>query len=170
MGIHRLAGVCLVGLVAIVGASCSSHSPASTPTTTGAPTSTSSTASVGDATSVGHQQSASGPSGQRISATATRPDHTGPELGGPPGSWVTGLVVENLGPASYQPSPLTEVTLVDASGKHYAPIKITPGATAIGSGQQERMLLYFVLTSGVQPTAVEFAPFGSSETTIRWNG
>jgi hypothetical protein len=105
-----------------------------------------------------------------VSANATRPDHTGLELGGPAGSWVTGLTVDNLGPASFQPTPLAQVTLVDASGKHYAPVKITPGPTLIAAGQQERMLLYFVLSAGAEPAAVEFAPFGSSGAPIRWNG
>jgi hypothetical protein len=83
-----------------------------------------------------------------------------------------GLIVENVGPGVFQSVPASQVTVVDDSGKSYAPV---PGATPttgepaqMAPGQQLRILLYFVLAPGATPKTVSYAPFGSSVTPLRW--
>jgi hypothetical protein len=79
-----------------------------------------------------------------------------------------GLTVENMGPGVYQPAPVSQIALVDTSGKSYNPVKVTPNVTPLAVGQVARVLLYFVLAPGATPAAVDFAPFGSSVPSIRW--
>jgi hypothetical protein len=167
MAMQRLACVCLVGVVALVGTSCATHGTASPLRHGNAPSASSPSTSVASESSVGSQQTATGPSGQKVTATATKPDHTGQGLGGPPGSWAMGLTVENIGPGVYQPAPASQV-LIDTAGKSYRPVKVTPATAALAVGQQARVLLYFVLAPGATPKAVDFAPFGSSAPSLRW--
>jgi hypothetical protein len=63
---------------------------------------------------------------------------------------------------------VSQVILIDASGKSYRPVKVTPAATPLAVGQQARVLLYFELAPGATPSAVDFAPFGSSAPSLRW--
>ena len=83
------------------------------------------------------------------------------------------LVVTNAGPGPFQSSPPTQVTIVDASGKTYAPV---PGSlvvqgkpSVVAAGQQLKMLLYFVMASTTKPTGVTFAPYGSSVAPLHWS-
>lgn len=168
MVMQRLARVCLVGVVALVGASCAGHGTASPLRHDNPPTVPSPSTSVASESSIGSQQTATDPSGQKVTATATKPDHTGQGLGGPPGSWAMGLTVENIGPGDYQPAPASQVILTDAAGKSYRPVGVTPATAPLAVGQQARVLLYFALAPGATPRAVDFAPFGSSGPSVRW--
>jgi len=179
----RPASACVIGLVVIIGASCSSGgSNASSGTTSSAPHATSSTTSPITSTSTtasstsrfGTHQTATGPAGQQLTVTAGKPVHTGYSVGGPPGSWAMGFIVKNLGPGTFGWNPSTQVTLVDSSGKSNAP-RVTATATAtlgkpvtVAVGQQIPVLLVFVLGPGAQPETASFSPFGTSVAPIKW--
>ena len=131
MAMQCLARVCLVGVVSFVGTSCATHGTASPPRHDNAPSASSPSTSVASESSAGSQQTATDQSGQKVTATATKPDHTGQGLGGPPGSWAMGLTVENMGPGVYRPAPVSQVILIDAAGKSYRPVKVTPATAAL---------------------------------------
>jgi hypothetical protein len=169
MAMQRLAGVCLVGVVALVGASCATHGTASPPRHDNPPTVPSPSTSLASGSPIGSQQTATDPSGQKVTATATKPDHTGEGLGGPRGSWVMGLTVENIGPGAYRPAPASQVILTDTAGKSYRPVEVKPATAPLAVGQQARVLLYFALAPGATPRVVDFAPFGSSAPSVRWS-
>jgi hypothetical protein len=83
------------------------------------------------------------------------------------------FVITNLGPAPFQSSPPNQVTITDASGKIFAPV---PGSLAaqgkpsvVASGQQLRMLLYFLMAPTAKPRIVTWVPFGSSVPPLRWS-
>lgn len=176
---RRLASAGIVGLLVVIGTSCSSGgtpapAPSSgTPSTTAAATTPPTATTLGGATSVGHAQTTTDPAGQKVTALAGKPTLGGPGVGGPPGSWVMVLVLTNAGPGPFQSSPPTQVTITDASGKNYVPV---PGSlvvqgkpSLVAAGQQLKMLLYFVMASSTKPTSVSFAPFGSSVAPLRWS-
>jgi hypothetical protein len=180
----RLASACVVGLVAIIGASCSSNgSNASSGTTSSAPHATSSTTSSTTSVSTttapntsrfGSAQTVTGPTGQQLTATAGKPEPSGYSVGGPPGSWAMGFIVKNLGPGTFAWNPSAQVTLVDSSAKSNAPqVAATATATTgkpvtVAVGQQIPVLLVFVLTPRTQPKTATFSPFGTSVAPTQW--
>jgi hypothetical protein len=179
--VRRLTGACIVSLVALVGASCSSGgsdasnqqstttAPAPTTTAAGSPTTT-----AQNAVSTGTHQTTSSPSGEKLSVVAGTPEHVGASVGGPPGSWEMGFVVENTGTNAYPLAPRAQVTMVASSGTSYPPALDqvntagTGAPTTVAAGQQARVLLVFALPSGTTPTSVVFVPFGTSVAPLRW--
>jgi hypothetical protein len=180
----RLKSAFVVGLVVIIGASCSSNgSSASNGTASSAPHASSSTTSPITSTSTtaagtsefGTAQTATGPAGQQLTVTAGKPVHTGYAVGGPPGSWAMGVIVKNLGPGPFGWNPSAQVTLVDSSGRSNAP-RVAATATAttgkpvtVAVGQQIPVLLIFVLGPGAQPRSASFSPFGTSVAPLEWS-
>ncbi len=173
---RRLLLISSLPLMALVTTACSSSgtttstttSSGGIPTTAAAPTTT-----LPGTLGPGTPQTATGPSAQKITATPTNATHHGALVGGPPGSWVVGLVVSNGGPGPFTSTPSTQVALVSASGQQYHPVSgTTPqtgGPTALPVGGQVRMLLFFTLPDGGTPTAVVFTPFGTAAPALRWN-
>jgi hypothetical protein len=175
---RRLASAGVISFLALIATSCSTGGTAapapssSAPSTTTPATTLPTTTTVGSATSVGHAQSATDPAGQKVTALAGKPTLGGPGVGGPPGSWVMVLVLTNAGPGTFQSSPPTQVTIVDASGTSHAPVpgsQVVQGKpSSLAPGQQLKMLLYFVMGPTVNPTSVSFSPFGPSVAPLRW--
>jgi hypothetical protein len=171
----------VVALMAIAGASCATNAatashgtttpapPATTTATTGVSTSTHS------AVSVGHAQTATSPTGQSLTVTAGKPEPVGYSVGGPPGSWVVGFILTDVGPGTFGWVPSAQVTLVDSSGRVNSPQVETTATTATGKpaivavGQQLRVLLIFVLATGAHPKTASFAPFGTSVAPTQWS-
>jgi hypothetical protein len=165
-----------MAVAAVLMASCSSNS-APAPSTTTAPSAPPTTATPALSTIAGQPapgttQSATGPSGQKVSGTPTTAEHIGAEVGGPAGSWLVGLVVVNQGPGAFQSIPASQVTVVDSSGKSHAPLVMsTPETgmpTSLAVGGQLRMVLVYVLPAGVTPRTVTFAPFASPVPALQW--
>jgi hypothetical protein len=159
--------------MALTGAGCTSGTmPAAvahvTTTTTTAPILSTASTPGGAGTS----QTATGATGQRVTATPTHPGRQGLQFGGPPGSWDLGLIVENMGPGVFQSVPASQIALVDASGRSYAPVVMDTALTGLPSALpatgQLRMLLVFPLPAGDTPVAVTFVPVGASGPTLHW--
>jgi hypothetical protein len=175
---RRMAWVCSVGLLAAGVTGCTSGGT-TTATTAGASGTTSipattepPTTTISGAAAPGTPQTATGPSGQKVTGTPTAVQHHGALFAGPPGSWALGLVVDNAGPGSFQSVPASQLALVDASGHRYPPLaKATPQtgqAAPLAAGSEFRMLLIFVLPAGVTPSSVQFSPFGNSSPALQW--
>jgi len=174
--IRRLALLSILSLLVLVAAGCSSGGTSSpttasaggVPTTTVAPTTT-----MPGTVGPGTPQTATAPSGQKVTGTPTDVTHHGALLTGPPGSWVVGLVVDNAGPGPFASVPATQVALIGSSGQQFAPVAAstpqTGGPTTLPEGGQVRMLLFFMLPNGVTPTTVVFSPFGTQVPALHWN-
>jgi hypothetical protein len=110
-----------------------------------------------------------------VTATAGKPAPIGYTVGGPPGSWVVGFIVTNVGPGTFGWVPSAQVTLIDSSGRVNSPQVETTATTATGKpamiavGQQLRALLIFVLAPGAKPKTANFAPFGTSVAPTQWS-
>jgi len=171
----------VLAVVGLAGAGCSSgqSAPAHATTTSTAPSTATSSSAVptttaGGSPRVGTSQTARSATGQQVAATPTTPGHQGPQFGGPPGSWDLGLTVENTGPGVFQSIPASQISLVDASGRSYAPVvmqtALTGQPSALPAGGQLRMLLVFALPTGATPVSVTLTPFGTAGPTLRWAG
>ncbi len=173
---RRLVLVGSLGLLMVVTAACSSSGTATSttssgggiPTTTVAPTTT-----LPGTVGPGTPQTATGPTGQKVTGTPTNVTHHGALLAGPPGSWVLGLVVDNAGPGPFTSTPSTQVALIGSSGQQYPPVAgTTPqtgGPSTLPVGGQVRILLFFTLPDGVTPTTVAFTPFSTGAPALHWN-
>jgi hypothetical protein len=174
-----------MGLLLVAAAGCSSGgTTAATSTTAGAPviptTTVAPTTTLPGTIGPGTLQSATSPSGQKVTATPTVVQQLGAYLTGPRGSWDLGIVVDNVGPGPFQSVPISQVAVIDSSGQSVAPFieahpppsKATPQLgmpTTLAVGGEVRMLLFFVLPTGSRPITVTFAPFGSAVPALRWN-
>jgi hypothetical protein len=177
---RRMGSTWVIALMAIVGASCATNAttashrttapapPATTTATTGVSTTT-------RAVSVGHAQTTTGPTGQSLTVTAGKPEPIGYSVGGPPGSWVVGFILTDVGPGTFGWVPSAQVTLIDSSGRVNSPQVETAATTATGKpaivavGQQLRALLIFVLAPGAHPKTASFSPFGTSVAPTQWS-
>ena len=183
---RRVAGACVVSLVAIVGANCGSSGPTSSSGTTSSAPQASTTTTTSTTTNVstsvaqgsppfGSAQTVTSPSGQKVTGTAGKPGPIGYSVGGPPGSWAMGFSVGNPGPGTFAWNPSAQVTMVDSSGKNNTPRVATTATTTTGKpttiavGQKLAVLLIFVLTPGAHPKSVTFAPFGTSVALTQWS-
>ncbi len=172
LGLLLLTTACSSG-----GSSAVTHPPV---TTTGASTTAAPSSTIPGTSAPGTPQTATAASGQQVNAAPTVVQHNGALLTGPAGSWDLGLVVNNVGPGSFQSVPVSQVTLIDSSGQSHAPIiqpnpppvKDTPqlGIPAtLPVGGQVRMLLFFMLPAGTTPRIVTYSPFGAAVPALRWS-
>ena len=176
---RRMRSAWVIALMAIAGASCATNATTATHGTTAPPATTTVTTGVSTTThsavSVGHAQTATGPTGQSLTVTAGKPEPIGYSVGGPPGSWVVGFILTDVGPGTFGWVPSAQVTLIDSSGRVNSPQVETAATTATGKpaivavGQQLRALLIFVLAPGAHPKTASFSPFGTSVAPTQWS-